>query len=126
MYLARLLDDSDRGHGAQLRPLVEILRVWRYPRQRALAHPEIPLELPPVGAGAITRMAVIRLATGAELERFPSWQESRDAALNAALKEAQSEGERAILLRHLAGEYRRKRRILTYQSWEWQRVHCPR
>lgn len=126
MYLARLLDASDRGHEGPLRPLVRILRVWRYPRQRALAHPEIPLELPPIEEGVICRMTVIRAAAEEEMERFSSWQESRDAALAAAFQEAQSEAERAILRRHKAGVFLRERRILTYRPWEWQRIDCPR
>lgn len=124
-YLARVLDESARGHAPPIRPIVEILQVWRYPNQRAIAHPDILLDLPPLDEKTICRMAAIRPATPEEITRFSTYRESWEAAWNAAFDQAASDGERAILLRHKAGIFLRKRRILAYRPWEWQQIRCP-
>lgn len=117
MYLARLIDDRDRGHGPQTNPLVEILQIVRYPSQHAIAHPEIPTEIPPISSGAVLRMAILRNAASADLVH-PDYENSRLAAIDEAIESTKNAAEQAILLRHRSGEIRRKRILRTYSKYE--------
>ena len=118
-YLARIVDDRAHGHDPPPRPIVQILRVIRYPNQRAIAHPEITMEFPPIASGTMCRMDVIREATEEERALFAHSPEEADAmARSRAMASARSEQERDILRRHAAGEYGRRRVIVKFSSYD--------
>lgn len=116
-YLARIVDDGAHGHDPPPRPIVQILRVVKYPRQQAIAHPEIAMEFPPIEAGTMCRMDALREPTKRERARMNlTADEARSMALVRAIDETESEEEREILRRHAAGEYGRRRVIVTFSS----------
>ena len=116
-YLAELLDDSAHGHSPKPRPIVRLLRCARYPDQRCIAHPEIPLELPAIAAGTVCRLGVIREAGEGDrtLLDIPA-EEAALRAIDRAAMETDSPAEQEILLRHRAGEARRKRIMITFSD----------
>lgn len=122
-YLCQLLDDGARGHDPPPSPIVRVLATLRYPRQRAIMQPETAHEIPPLGAGLICRLPALRALSPEEAARalrgdaFPPTQ-----ALDAAIREAGSEAEREILLRHQAGAMARGQRTVAFREWEWQRI----
>lgn len=122
-YLCQLLDAGARGHDPPPSPIVRVLATLRYPRQRAIMQPETAHEIPPLGAGMICRLPALRALGPEEAERallgigFPPGQ-----ALDAAIREAGSEAEREILLRHRAGILSRSQRAVAFREWEWQRI----
>lgn len=117
IYLAELLDDLAHGHSPKPRPIVRVLRCARYPDQRCIAHPEIPLELPAIPAGTVCRLGVIREAGEEERALLAlSEQEAAIRAIDRAILDTESPAEREILLRHRAGEARRKRIMITFSE----------
>lgn len=116
-YLAQVLDDLAHGHSPKPRPIVRVLRCARYPDQRCIAHPEIPLELPAIPAGTVCRLDVIREAGEGDraLLSLPE-EEAALRAIDRAISDAASQAEREILLRHRAGEARRKRIMITFDE----------
>lgn len=121
MYLCALLDDDPRGHDPELRPIVRIERVLRYPNQRAIMHPDTPHEVPPLREGLCCRLDLIREAAAAD-QAFGTYEESLRAAQRQALLSAQTDGERAVILRHMQGDIRGRRAIVTFRPWELQRI----
>ena len=118
-YLARVAQEIMPGTQAT-NPIVEVLRILRYPMQHSVLYPEIPDEHPPIRAGTLCRMPVARAPCGADL-RHDSWEASLAEALADALGKTKSEEEQAILRRHADGCFRGRRAILTYKRWElWQ------
>ncbi len=118
-YLARVLRPILAGTKAR-NPVVEILRILRYPAQRAVAWPDVATENPPLTFGALVRMPVAR-SPGPEDLRFGSWEESLAAALADAMGAAAGPEETEILKRHAAGAFRGRRAILHYSRWTlWQ------
>lgn len=121
-YLCQLLDYDARGHDPPPSPIVRVLAVLRWPRQRAIMHPENACEIPPLPTGMICRLPALRalgpreaaLALG---DGFPAGR-----ALDEAIQNAGSDGERQILLRHRAGEISDAQRAVTYRDGEWQRI----
>ena len=116
IYAAQVIDEEKRGHGPETLPMVRIMRVARYPDQRAIQHPETALDLPALDHGQYIRMAILKELTANEREAFLSrtWKESLRYAQKQALREAKSEKEKEIVRRHLDGEYRRRRRLRSY------------
>lgn len=122
-YLAELLDDSPRGHDPPPNPIVRILRVARYPNQRAIAQPEVAMEFPPVEFGTILRMAALRQAEEAgQAGTKAAYDESLRAALAQAMEDARTDAERAILTRHQSGDFRRKRVFIQFTEQNWLRI----
>lgn len=116
-YIAEILDDLAHGHSPKPRPIVRVLRCLRYPDQRCIAHPDTALELPAIPAGTVCRLDVIREAGEEEktlLGLTPGEAEAR--ALDAALDACRIPAEREILLRHRAGEARRRRVFITFSQ----------
>lgn len=122
-YLCQLLDDGARGHDPPPSPIVRVLATLRYPRQRAIMQPETAHEIPPLGAGLICRLPALRAlgpeeaARALDGEGFPPGQ-----ALEEAIREAGSEAEKEILLRHRAGSLARSQRVVSFREWEWPRI----
>ena len=120
-YLCQLLCDRLCGHVEGLSPLVRVRLILRYPRQRALYWPEQAAEIPPLPCGAVCRLPLLRQATREEAGRFSTYAESLEACQREALREAQSEREREILLRHMAGDIGPRRTVKFFKRYEWRR-----
>lgn len=116
-YLAEVLDDLAHGHSPKPNPIVRVLRCVRYPNQRCIAHPYPALELPAITAGAVCRLDVIREAGENEkaLLDIPAEKAER-MAIDRAMTETSSQAERDILLRHRAGDIKRKRIMITFSD----------
>lgn len=130
-YLAELLDDSPRGHDPPPHPIVRILRVVRYPHQRAIARPDVAMEFPPVELGTILRMQVLREPPKGLQKIIASkgisskdYECSMRGAIKQAIREARSEEERSILYRHLSGDFRRKRVFIRFTESNWLRIEA--
>lgn len=120
-YLVSVLDDSAHGHFPVPCPIVQVLRVAKYPCQRAIAHPEIPVEIPPVPPGSLCRLRVIRPAADDEKALLDlTWTQAAARAIGRSMEETDSQEEKNILLRHLAGDIRRKRAVLSFTYHDLQ------
>ena len=118
-YLARVVDDRAHGHDPPPRPIVEVLRTVRYPDQRAIADPEVAMEFPAIGAGTLCRLDALREPTAEECALFAlSPEEALGKAISRAMDEARSEEEKEILIRHAAGQYGRRRVLVTFSSYD--------
>ena len=116
-YLAEILDDLAHGHSPRPRPIVRVLRCARYPDQRCIAHPDIPLDLPAIPAGTVCRLNVIREAGEGDRALLAlSAEEAANRAIDRAILDTESEAEREILLRHREGDVRRKRIMITFSE----------
>lgn len=121
-YLAELVDDDPRGHHPPPHPIVRILRVLRYPRQRAIMMPEVAHSVPPVKEDTVCRMQALREATKEESGRFGSYGESLRRAWEQAMREARSDGERELLRRQQEGKMQYTRRLVEFRPWEIKRI----
>lgn len=120
IYAAQVVDEEKHGHGEETLPMVRIVRVARYPDQRAIQDHEVTLERPALSYGTILRMHILRELSDEEREAFlsQSWKQSLRAAMKQALKEARNEREREIIRRHLDGQVWRERRVRSYTREE--------
>ena len=117
-YLAKIVRKIRPGTHAR-NPIVEILRILRYPIQRAVLWTDVSDEHPPLHEGDIVRMPVARAPREDDL-RFSTYAESFSAAISAAMTAASGE-ELAILWRHAGGQFRGRGAILHYARWQlWQ------
>lgn len=120
-YIAVLMKLEEHVSLEERSPVVQVLFVLRYPMQRAILWTDKPYENPAVGEGVICRLSFFRAATVEEVRRFGSYAESLKAAQEEKLLQARREGDEStaeIILRHMRGEYARKRVLLTYKRWE--------
>lgn len=120
-YIAVLMKLEEHVSLEERSPVVQVLFVLRYPMQRAILWTDEPYENPAVGEGVICRLSFFRTATAEEVRRFGSYAESLKAAQEEKLLQARREGDEStaeIILRHMRGEYARKRILLTYKRWE--------
>ena len=53
-----------------------------------------------------------------------AYDESLRAAITQALRDARTEEERAILRRHLSGDFRRKRVFIRFTEQNWLRIEA--
>lgn len=121
-YIAELMLLEEHANIEERNPVVKVLFVLRYPMQHAILWTDKPYENPAVGEGVICRLSFFRAATDDEVRRFGSYAESLRAAQEARLLQARREGDESteqIILRHMRGEYARKRAILTFKRWEF-------
>ena len=116
-YLCEVVDASRHG-SREVNPIVRVLRVLRYPCQHAIYWPDVAVEIPPVEAGCVCRLPFLRQATGEEALRYASYETSLAAALRNALQAEPCTAGQEIILRHMAGEYRRPRKLLRLKPWE--------
>ena len=114
-YLVRVLDAEAHGHDPVIHPLVQIISIIRYPAQRAVLWPDVAHEAPPLKAGLICRLGVIREA-GEEDAACTDYKKSLDTCLERAIREARTDAERAILRRHAAGILKGQRAVKAYRS----------
>lgn len=141
-YLAALIDGVYSG----INPIVEIILILRYPIQHAIYWPDVVCENSPLRAGLVCRLPFLRVATPEEAGLFKAhgpngtcdaplpdmvkavartpeadvrrYCESLAAAQREALKGVKTDGEREIITRHMAGDYRRRRMVRAYTPWE--------
>ena len=120
IYAAQVVDEEKRGHGEETLPLVRIIRVARYPDQRAIQDHTVTLELPALAYGTILRMRILKELSDEEREALLSrpWKQSLRDAMKQALRDAANEKEREIIRRHLNGEIWRQRRVKSYTQEE--------
>ena len=128
-YLCELLDVGQHGHAGTVNPIVRVLAILRYPRQRAIYWPDVVNEVPPVRGGCICRLPRVRAATEAEAGRYASWEESAEILQWEYLAVCPDPAEREIIQRHMAGEYAPRRTVRTYKQYElaaaqaaWEKV----
>ena len=89
-------------------PLVRIVYIIRYPIQHAIVWPDVPNENPPLRAGELARLTFVRRCKAGEEARI-HYNAALCMAQREALARVASEAERAILRRHMAGQYRKRR-----------------
>ena len=120
IYAAQVVDEEKRGHGPETLPMVRLIRVARYPDQRAIQDHTVTLERPALSYGTILRMAILKELSDEEREAFlsQSWKQSLRDALKQALREAKNEREKEIIRRHLDGQVWRERRVRSYTKEE--------
>ena len=114
-YLAAWMGLTGLGYDPHTLPASRILRLLRYPVQRAIIWPDVPSENLPLPGGAVVRLPVLREATEADrqaLERFRDYAASVRAAAVAALGEDIPAGERRLIALQLAGRKRSTRAVL--------------
>lgn len=130
-YLARMI--APGRHGAD--PIVRVLAVIRYPRQHALYWPDVAIEIPPIEAGCICRLHFLahyarertkNARVRGKMRRMRLYAGSLERARREAAKKARTAGEREILARHGAGEYRRARQVRRYNRWEAEKERCAK
>lgn len=124
-YLAEIVDDEAHGHDPKPHPIVKILQIISYPAQRAIAHPETAHETPPLPEGCFCRLQILAEApsvAGIGINYKKALREAREKAMD----EARSEREKEIIRRHMAGDIRGKRAVVTYRAWEIQGMPARR
>ena len=138
-YLCAKLDDGQHGHAGAVNPIVRVLAVVRYPRQRAIYWPEVVSEVSPV-RGCICRLpflrdcphpaARIRGRMRGTPRRMKLWAESAARLQRLYLRRCEDPEEREIIQRHMEGQYRARRSVRVYKGYElraaqaaWKDVH---
>lgn len=126
-YLCAKLDDGQHGHAGVMNPIVRVLAVIRYPRQRAIYWPEVVSEVSPV-RGCICRLlflrdcphlaARIRGRMCGTPRRMKLWVESAVRLQRLYLRRCEDAEEREIIQRHLEGQYRARRSVRVYKGYE--------
>ena len=108
-------------HETKYNPIVLIRFILRYPMQRAIIWRDVPNEVRPIEEGVTCRLPFIRFATLEEVNRFSSYADSLKAAQETRLRQAIRDGDSStaeIILRHMRGEYKGKRVVISYRRWE--------
>jgi len=124
-YLAAWMGLTGLGYDPHTLPASRILRMLRYPVQRAIIWPDVPSENLPLPGGAVVRLPVLREATEADrqaLERFRDYAASVRAAAVEALGDGIPEGERRLIALELAGRKRTTRAVLILTESEIKEV----
>lgn len=119
-YLARIIDDSARGHDPKPNPIVEIVTILSYPAQRSISIPGVCHETPPLREGTICRLAVMQDPAGPG--DYLPYDQALRACQERALSEARSEDEREIIRRHMGGDVRGIRAVLTFKRHDILRL----
>jgi len=116
-YLVDIIDDEAHGHDPKPNPIVKILQILSYPAQRAIAHPETAHETPPLPDGCYCRLPILAEApsmAGIPIDRGKAMRD----AMRQAMDEARSDQEREIIRRHMAGDIRGTRAVVTFKPSE--------
>ena len=126
-YLCAWLDDGQHGHTGVVNPIVRVLAVVRYPRQRAIYWPEVVSEVSPV-RGCICRLPFLRECPHTEARirdrmcgtprRMKLWAESAARLQRLYLRRCEDPEEREIIQRHMEGQYRARRSVRVYKGYE--------
>lgn len=114
-YLAAWVGLIGRGYAPETLPASRVLRLLRYPMQRAVVWPDVASPNDPLPGGAVVRLPVLREATAADREALTRWADyaaSVRAGALAALDGDLPPGERRLIALQLAGSRRGKRAVL--------------
>ena len=112
LYLCEIVRPADH---LTPNPLVRVLRILRYPIQHAIMLPDVVNENVPIEAGTVCRLEGIRdQELGNSYEKILSltYAESQRLSAEEYLQRAPP-GEAEIVRRHLRGEYRKKRIVIS-------------
>lgn len=124
-YLAAWIGLTGRGYDPHTLPASRIIRMLKYPVQRAIIWPDVPSDNVPLPGGAVVRLPVIREATEKDrqaLERFRDYAASVRAAAVAALGEDLPEGEKRLIALQLAGRRKSTRAVMILTQSEIEEV----
>lgn len=114
-YLAAWVGLIGRGYAPETLPASRVLRLLRYPMQRAVVWPDVPSPNDPLPAGAVVRLPILREADAADREALTRWADyaaSVRAGAVAALGGDLPAGEKRLIALQLAGSRRGKRAVL--------------
>ncbi len=114
-YLAAWVGLIGRGYAPETLPASRVLRLLRYPMQRAVVWPDVPSPNDPLPGGATVRLPILREATEADREALTRWADyaaSVRAGAVAALGGELPAGERRLIALQLAGSRRGRRAVL--------------
>jgi hypothetical protein len=111
LYLCEIVRPADH---LTPNPLVRVLRILRYPIQHAIMHPEDPNENVPIPAGTVCRLQEASGNRQEALEKLLSltYAESLRKSAEEYMAHAPPD-EQEIVRRHLRGEYRKKRIVIS-------------
>ena len=124
-YLAAWMGLTGLGYDARTLPASRILRLLRYPLQRAIIWPDVPSANRPLPYGAVVRLPVIREATEADREalaRYADYAASVRAAALRALGEDIPPGEKRLIGLQLAGSRRGARAVMILTETQIEEV----
>ena len=111
LYLCEIVRPADH---LTPNPLVRVLRILRYPIQHAIMHPESVNENVPIAAGTVCRLQEALGNRQEALEKLLSLTYAESQRLSAEEYMAHAPpGEQEIIRRHLRGEYRKKRIVIS-------------
>ena len=111
-YLGTVLEAAGGNVFPERLPAVRLLRMLRYPNQRAIIWPDVPNVNAPLPGGAAARIRVLRRAAAAERDRLildRDWAASVRRCAMAALREDRPESERLLIGLTLIGRGRGRR-----------------
>lgn len=112
LYLCEIVRPADH---LTPNPLVKVLRILRYPIQHAIMLPDVVNENVPIAAGTVCRLEGIgNRDQGIDVEQLLSltYAESQRLSAEEYLRRAPP-GEAEIVRRHMRGEYRKKRIVIS-------------
>lgn len=102
-------------------PIVKVRFVLRYPIQHAICWKDVVNEHKAIDEGLLCRLRVYGAATPEQLARFSSYDDSLKQAQKKALLLSIRYGrtkETEIILRHLRGDYKGRRYVISFGRWE--------
>lgn len=108
LYLCEIVRPADH---LTPNPLVRVLRILRYPIQHAIMLPDVVNENVPVPEGTVCRLTETEAGDHEELLSL-TYAESQRLSAEEYLRRAPP-GEAEIVRRHLRGEYRKKRIVIS-------------
>lgn len=114
MYLGRVLPEDRRGSPREMLPAVRLLRILRWPGQRAIIWPEVVCENDPLPAYCAARLRVIGQAGDDERRRLVTdcdYGASLRRCGKIALSAAETQRERMIIALQLAGRRTGRRSV---------------
>lgn len=127
-YLGRVIQEERRGWPPEMLPAVRVLRMLRWPDQRAVIWPDIANEVDPLPGGVAARLHVLRAAEADERRQMilaDWWASLRRCGLEA-IRAARSEREREIIRLQLAGRRNGRRSVAILEEYgqevEWMRL----
>ncbi len=102
-------------------PIVKVRFVLRYPIQHAICWKDVINEHRPIDEGLLCRLHLYGVASPEQLARFGSYADSLKQAQKRALLLSIRYGrtkETEIILRHLNGDYKGRRYVISFGRWE--------
>lgn len=111
MYCAQV--EKDQQNEVKQNTLVRVLYMLRYPMQHAVFWKDVANENSPLKRGELARLSFIRRCNPCE-ENAMTYDDSFTVAIKQAVIDAATDGERAILERHLRGIFGKLRAMIRH------------